>query len=426
MKILDLCFYLSLTLFSIFAMISYSNSSSFSFKFEKFSSKENIFYDKKILKSNLKRIHSPSIAKLNDDHYLISFFGGSREGSRDVNIYGVIFTPDEYSIYNRNNTKCACDEYSTKRNNLHNPFSREIILFSRKSLIKKSNQYIRRIGNPVLYIDNNYIHMFLTATSIGGWATSKVYVLKALKDDLIKGIQSNLESNKTINLSHIFTLERIENLSPLLNISNLVRIQPLKMQDDSDSKNFNLILPFYFEIATKIGLIGIYDSNLRIKEILRPNEYTNLIQPSITQISDKNYKDKCLLAFRNSSKDSNSKLILQKCRAINGSLEFEEPYESKIKNLDSSIATANIGEDTILVYNEHTTKKRDTLSLALFDGNDFLKLQTLHKSKETSYPNIVVNGRYAYIVYDTDFNYLNVISLNHDYIKWLKEQLKEK
>lgn len=412
MKIIDYLFSISLFIVALIASYIVTEKKSINFNAYNNSSVEIPFFDKKEFVTFQRVAHSPSITKLNNSQYLVAYFAGSVEGAKDIAIYGNIFSPSEYSSANL-----------TKEVNFNNlAFSKQKKLISRNSLRIKSKQYIKRIGNPVLFQRDGNIYLFVVATNIGGWATSKIYVLKASVEMVEKHF-----NDESSDISNIFTLQGHYLLSPILNMSNLVRANILNATKP--------MLPLYFEMSKKFPLIAILDSNMHINEIIKPNLSQNLLQPSITYVPDKSkneskkegdhiYSSKdCLVVYRNSLKSDGGQ-YMQHCSIQNSSLNFSKLKLTNLRNIDSSVAISTLGNKIIIVYNEKLNyQERGRLSLGIWDGKDFVKVMELDRNTKygVSYPNIAVFGEYAYIAYDSG-NVIKIISLNEAYLDYLQSE----
>ncbi|PAF52863.1 sialidase family protein [Helicobacter sp. 13S00477-4] len=319
--------------------------------------------------------HSATLVYLENGDLLSAFFAGSREGARDVKIYG--------SVYN------------VKKQIWSKPF----VMLSHEELSQKSHQYIKKLGNPVLYRDKNRIWLFVTATNIGGWATSKIYQLYV----------DNFSPQKS------FVYQETLKLSPFLNISNLVRSVPLKTNDGG------FYLPVYHELADKYALILKFNSLGKLDFIVKPNDLHRQLQPSLAPISN----TKCLAVFRNHNRYDNT-MFSQICS--DGGEEWFSPEKTNIKNYNNSANLISFNKDIYLIhntFNQNTKLQRGTLTLSkMVSPNKFKKILDLDhtnaKNGEVSYPTTISDGDNIDIVYTYNRKNIRHIRLNRSFLRSLK------
>ncbi|PAF50775.1 hypothetical protein BKH43_04250 [Helicobacter sp. 13S00401-1] len=371
-------------------------------KLEKSKSYINVSY----IKGTTHVVHSPSISRLDNSSYLVGFFGGSREGGKDVKIYASIFYPKQYS-YHIDKSLYSSDANSDRH-------SKVLPILDRMTLRLESKHYIAKLGNPVLFTKGDMVYLSVVAPSFGGWGTARIYLLSASISDIKDYFEGKIHKSPFRLVNHFL-------LSSFFNLSHLVRTSPVELDSN------RTLFPLYFEMGRKLPLLAVLDFKLNISELLRPTMIPYLLQPSVVPFD----KYSCIVAYRNGSHVANPKLYLQTCQTHNGTLSFGVPYESAINNFDSSIALFNLNHIVAMVYNEVDNadasklstsaekNMRATLSLALFDGKDFVKVDTLaYRPKgHASYPSTITNGDYVYIVFNDSDKSIGVISMNTKYLQ---------
>ncbi|WP_180675545.1 sialidase family protein [Helicobacter sp. 11S03491-1] len=324
---------------------------------------------------NVPFAHAATLTYLENGNLLSAFFAGSREGSKDVKIYG--------SIYN------------AKKHLWSKPF----VLLSREELSKKSKQYIKKLGNPVLYKNKNRIYLFVVGTSIGGWATSKIYQLYV----------DNFLSHKK------FIYQQTLRLSPFLNISNLVRTIPVQTSDGG------FYLPIYHELADKYALILKFNSMGHLDSIIKPNHLHRQLQPSLIPTSNTN----CLVIFRNHHAYDDT-MFSQIC--THGGKKYLSPQETNIKNYNNSANLINFNKDIYLIHNtldKNPKLQRGTLTLSkMISATNFEKIMDLDytttSNGEVSYPTTITDGDNIDIVYTHDRKNIRHIRFNRSYLRTKK------
>lgn len=150
-------------------------------------------------------VHAPSLAQVGD-HIVAVWFGGTREGATDVNLYA-----DRRSL--------GEGQWATDR-----------VAMTRQRTAAAQNRYIKKLGNAVLAPNaDGSLSMFYVSVSLGGWATSTL--------------------NHTVSHNGGLDFEAPTRLvtTPFFNLSTLVKGTPLHYADDT------IAVPVYHELGGKFG-----------------------------------------------------------------------------------------------------------------------------------------------------------------------------
>lgn len=313
-------------------------------------------------------VHSPTLVRLPNGNVLAAWFGGSREGAKDVAIY------------------------ASERNS--NGWSSMKVLANRKTVEQALQRPIRKLGNPVLTIDKaSRVWLFFVVVSLGGWSTSAVaYQIS------------------TDNGQH-FSLPRLLVTSPVLNISTLVRARPLNYQDGS------IAVPMYHELLGKFGLNVRIASGGRILSIAHIGNLRTAIQPTIVAINSQQ-----AIALLRRTGIAPPQVLWS--RTNDGGQSWSLPQASNLSNPDSSCAAIRrFGGGILLAYNP-TKQGRNILSLARFDHKQ--RWQHLHDLErgqaqdEFSYPFLISGPAYDYtIVYTWKRRRIAYIHFNEAWLQTL-------
>lgn len=320
-------------------------------------------------------VHSATLVPLKDHSLLAMWFAGSGEGKSDVQIYGSIYNPQT------------------------NTWSQPKSYLNRFQLKEDSKQFIKMLGNPLLFRSpNGEIHFFVVGVSFGGWATSKIYHYIS-KDD-----------------GKSFVYKQRLNLGILLNLSHLVRAQPVALQDGG------FYLPIYHELADKYPLIVRFDQYGNAIEQIKTTSLAGQLQPSLVATSP----TECLAVFRNYY---DKPMNMQYC--FDGGRKWGKPIASNIINEGNSIALFGIGKEIYLVHNtreKNPEESRGTLVLSKFQDNQWKQITILDvaqgkrekgKSVEVSYPTAISDGEWIDILYTNNRSHISHIRFN---TQWLKEK----
>lgn len=324
--------------------------------------------------------HSSTLAILDDHRILSAFFAGTKEGAKDVVIYGSI-------LDNKNQLNQA---------NWQTPFK----ILDRQTLMQDSKEYISKLGNPVLYTLDDTIHLFVVGVSIGGWATSKIYHYSANPKD------ENLK----------FQFKKALALSPLLNISNLVRTQPISITLENEEKQ-GFILPIYHEIANKYAINLVFDSAGNILRISKPNNAIGLLQPALVALDSTH----CLLAYR-AHKKAKGILYTQAC---DNHLNYSDLIITNLSNEDNSLNLFSINESTFLLHNipQENSPRAKLVVEKMQDYNTFSKLfdldTTYTMGGEVSYPTTIVdhNTGMIHITYTVDRKFIRHVAFSTKFLE---------
>ncbi|WP_305862465.1 sialidase family protein [Helicobacter cholecystus] len=333
------------------------------------------FYNSLPTLDHAQSVHSATLTSLKDGSLLAMWFAGSGEGKPDVQIYGSLYNP-KTNIWSK--PKSYLDRFKLK---------------------KDSKQFIKMLGNPVLFRSpKGEIHFFVVGVSFGGWATSKIY-----------HYISNDEGKS-------FTYKQRLDLGILLNLSHLVRSQPIALEDGG------FYLPIYHELADKYPLIVRFDEQGNVLEQIKTTSLAGQLQPSLIATSP----TKCLAVFRNYN---DGPMNMQYC--FDGGKKWGKPFASNVMNEGNSIALFGIGEEIFLVHNtreRNPQESRGTLVLSKLLDHQWKQITILDvaqgkrekgKSIEVSYPTAISNGEWVDIIYTYNRSHIAHIRFN---TQWLKEK----
>ena len=179
-------------------------------------------------------VHAGSLVEQADGRVRAFWFAGHREGGPEVGIHTAVLDP-------------ALGTWSAEKR-----------ILDRYQVAEHFGTHIRKLGNGVAVRDpDGRLRLFVVAVSFGGWAAGRLVVAESL---------DNGESwQLTDQLS----------LSPFLNISYLVKGNPVRFADGT------LGLPVYHEFIGKFGELLRIDSENRVVERQRIGHGRKAIQPVV-------------------------------------------------------------------------------------------------------------------------------------------------
>jgi predicted neuraminidase len=251
--------------------------------------------------------------------------------------------------------------------------------------------WIRRLGNPVAWIDaQGRTHLYVVATGLGGWAASRVLHL----------VQTPQTSVRAELVEASFKPLGFLPLSPLFNLSTLVRGTPIPMQDGG------VMLPAYFEIGIKYPLAIRLDANGELVQsrdaVVRMAGNLKSLQPTVVVETER----KATAYLRDNSDQRKLRFV----QTVDGGKSWQNVSSSQgevneagadwVINPDSSPTAVRVQGRTLLIHNPQTSGRHRLVIEASANGlRSFKRLATLEyepekledvEFNEYSYPSAVV------------------------------------
>jgi len=286
-------------------------------------------------------VHASTITRLTGGDLLTAWFGGSREGAKDVAIYLARWDQAEQSW---------------------GPAKRWI---DRGSATRELGREVKKLGNPVLHQDPaGRIWLYVTTVSVGGWSGSSVSVKHSDDDGATWSAARRLIT------------------TPFLNLGTLVRNSPIDLADGG------VLLPCYHEFLRKYGLIVRLDRDGRLITCYAMNSGTDALQPAIAAESDRD-----LVAFYRRGGRSDPQILSN--RSSDGGSTWTPAEPIALPNPDSSVAVLRRHGDRggfLMAFNPDE-RLRDRLALAVAEpGGEWRVVHTfdpVSDGKESSYPTLI-------------------------------------
>ncbi len=280
--------------------------------------------------------HASSAAFMPDGSLLVAWFGGTREGADDV----------------------AIQMARVKDGRVQDSW----ISLTCQQLEGLTHRVIRTLGNPVVWVDaNGLVRLHVVSVSYGGWAGSSVNQL--LSED---GGKSWSSARKLI-------------LSPLLNLSTLVRNQPVTMEDGT------LGLPAYHELLHKWGMWVRVTTEGRVLQCERmPSNVGELLQPAVVAISASD----AVAVLRNTN---TAQPVIGRSATADGGQTWELMAPLDIPNPNASVCMIRLLDGSLLIAANPLASGRNVLQLfrSRDSGASWTASRTIERSEiggEFSYP----------------------------------------
>ncbi|GBE07661.1 hypothetical protein BMS3Abin11_00770 [bacterium BMS3Abin11] len=251
-------------------------------------------------------VHASAIVSVSGNKLLAVWYGGSREGSGDVAIFG-------------------------SKKAIESEWSKPEVLISRAKLAQDTDRHIKKLGNPVLLSDGGKnVWMFFVSTSIGGWSTSAI--------------------NLAVSHDAGQTWGRAKRLitSPFLNLSTLVKGRPFFYQDGT------IGLPAYHELAGKFAELIRVSQDGAVLDKVRITHGRYSIQPSIASLGS----DRLIALMRN----TNTIRYVVRAYGKQGGKAWSKSTYTDLPNPNSAISMVGDKDLLAVAYND---LKHDRNQLAL-------------------------------------------------------------
>ena len=285
-----------------------------------------------------KAVHSAAMVELDSGAIRAFWYGGTREGARDISIYSSVFNP------------------------VSEIWSMESVVVTREALQDDLFRSVKKIGNPVVVKDTNgRLWLFFVSVSVGGWSGSAINVITSDNDGKTWGTSRRLIT------------------SPFLNISTLVKGVPYLFD------NGTIGLPVYHEFLGKFSEMLQLDLDGRVVSKQRLSSGRSFIQPEVVPMSE--YKAVVYLRPTGSSPRR-----IWTLGSLDGGITWGKPQQTSFSNPDAALSAIWLGgEQLVLAFNDSETN-RSNLSLAYSkDGGE--SWEVFHRVEPPDSSSV---GRYAY------------------------------
>ncbi len=313
--------------------------------------------------------HAASIAELADGTLAAVWYSGSKEGGSDVRIFFASRRPGEN------------ESWSTPRP-----------LVTRESASRELNRFIKTLGNPLIFVDtrNRLWLMFVTVT-VGGWS----------------GASLNVKTSSDGGVS--WTPSRRLTLSPCLNVSELVRNNPVPLVDGG------FAIPIYHEFLGRFPeLLWLWTDTGRVRwRKSRMLGGRSFIQPAVVPFDARS----ALALYRNtSSTGAVGVSVTDDVGATWSPARFLE-----LPNPDAAVDALLLSDGNILLAFNDSNVDRHDLSLAVSGdrGASWTRIATLENKPghHFSYP-YLLRGRdgLIHLVYTWRLQRIAHITLNESWI----------
>jgi predicted neuraminidase len=315
-------------------------------------------------------VHVASICEMEDGRLIACWYGGTREGARDTAIYLTVRDPGMPGSWGA---------------------PRKVV--DRDSASKELRRYVKKLGNPLVFTDSrDRVWLIYVTIAVGGWSGSSLNV--KVSDD----------AGRTWTRSARLTL------SPFLNVSELVRNNPVQMSDGS------LAVPIYHEFLGKFPeILWIREEagRFRVRKT-RIAGGSSFIQPSIIVCDPRQ-----AAGFFRSCSDTKA---VARAATTDAGTTWSEPQHLDLPNPDAAVNAVPLSGGRILLAFNDSLRGRDNLQLALSSdkGITWQRVARIEEGKgaEFSYPYMMrdSHGR-IHLVYTWNRKSIRHVVFNEGWIK---------
>ncbi|MDR2688620.1 MAG: exo-alpha-sialidase [Azoarcus sp.] len=253
------------------------------------------------------RVHAPSIVALPDGRLFATWFGGTREGATDVNIYAAYRAADELA------------------------WGPQQVIASPQQTTRDTGFFTRKLGNPVaLLTPGGELWVIYVSVTMGGWATSQLNLLRS--PDLGQ---------------HWRPASRLVT-SPFFNLSTLVKGVPVFFA------NGDIGVPVYHELAGKFAELLVLAPTGEVRRKIRMDHGRRTLQP-VVLVQD----TRRAVALMRTASGTRA----WRGETEDGGLHWRTPQETTLANPNSALAAFRLGDGRLLAVANDTEDQRLRLSL---------------------------------------------------------------
>lgn len=282
--------------------------------------------------------HAASLAQLLDGRIVAAWFAGSREGAADVAIW--------FSTLGK-------EGWSTAQ-----PIA------NRESTAGGTFAHVRKLGNPVLYAEGNWLHLWYVSVALGGWAGSS--------------LNHSMSTDGGKSWSQPTKLQT----SPFANISTLARANPLPLSDGG------LGLPVYHEFLAKHGEWLRLSATGRIVDKVRMAHDVRTLQPAVAALDEQ----RAIALLRDAGSGAGK---VQVSTTGDGGQSWQVSAALPVPNPNSSVALVRLASGRLLLAgNPQGGREALLLWLSADEGKTWQASRTIETASdggaEFSYPSLLL------------------------------------
>jgi len=268
--------------------------------------------------------HAASLAQLPDGRIVAAWFAGSREGAADVAVWFSTLGKDGWQ--------------------------RPTAIANRETTAGGTFAYVRKVGNPVLYAEGGWLHLWYVSVSVGGWAGSSL--------------------NHSVSTDSGKSWSKPEKLqtSPFANISTLGRTAPIPLADGG------LGLPVYHEFIAKYGEWLRLSATGQIIDKVRMTHDVRSLQPAVVAFD----AQRAIALLRDAGSGQGK---VQLAQTQDGGLTWQAGKALSVPNPNASVAVLRLRSGRLLLAGNPENSRE---ALLLWTSDDEGKTWQASRTIETA------------------------------------------
>lgn len=269
------------------------------------------------------QVHAASLVELEDGMIRAFWYGGTREGAKDVAIWTAVLDPQRHK------------------------WTDAQVAYTRHELAAGLKRYIRKLGNPVpVRFSDNRLGLIFVSNSVGGWAMS-----------MLNLVVSNDEGKTWGEPTRMIT-------TPFANLGTLVKGAQVDFEDGSTG------LPVYQELAGAYSQVLRLNSDGKVLGLARITDGGDAIQAVVLPSSPKNAVS--LMRYRGGAPER----VVKSYTSDSGE-HWSAMIRTTLQNPNAAVAAVRLDDGRILVVFNDSVDERDNLTLAVGDV-DAQSWQVIH------------------------------------------------
>lgn len=257
-------------------------------------------------------VHVASLCELSGGRLLAAWYGGTREGHRDVRIHLAERLP-------------GATEWSAAR-----------VVVSRDSAARELDRHVRKVGNALVFSDGGErVWLLYVSIAFGGWSGSAL------------NLKTSTDGGATWSRSERLTL------SPFFNVSELVKNQPARLADGG------WCVPIYHECLGKFSELLWLPADGPARAATRTRVFggATAFQPALAPLS----AQRALLAQRDYTPTRRLRLAFTE----DGGRRWSPPAPAELPNPGSGLDAIRLRDGRVLLAFNDGETSRESLALAV-------------------------------------------------------------
>ncbi|HQS59520.1 MAG: hypothetical protein B7Y56_10330 [Gallionellales bacterium 35-53-114] len=318
-------------------------------------------------------VHGASVIETLDGGLFATWFGGSREGGKDVLLWGADFSTHKRS-------------WSTPRRIVGPAETRAAL-----------GRYIKTVGNSVLVRGvQNELWLYYVTVSVGGWAGSSLNV-----------VVSHDEGKTWSAPRRLIT-------SPFFNVSTLNKSPAIHYSDGS------IGMPVYHEFIGKFAELLLLDNKGQLLDKVRITQGRHSIQPLILPLDGQ----RAVALMRDTGPRPGHVLS---SRSLDAGASWMKEERLGLPNPDSAVAGLRRPDGSLLLVFNDTEAGRSSLALAVSrdEGKSWKTVRHFEQvndgKSEFSYPYLIRNNNgNMHLLYTWNRKRIRHIAFNDNWVEGVK------